>query len=189
MENRNYFYDSDDWYVQEHHNITNEIVNNRSKIPTSKAVYDALQNIEGSNFYTELDSNITLNADGTITPTLQEGYYLLHKQCFKCDSSCKTCQKENECTTCDDSLIYDGGKCKPMSLVSECKEVSKSRCVSCSFWHAPNKEGTACEKCIEGYEVNEEGLSLGRLFTRIMKSYITPVYICIYKPEYIYDFY
>ena len=74
MENRNYFYETNDWVVQEHNNITNEILNDRSKIPTSKAVYDAIQNISpSSRIFTTLNESINLN-DGT-APTLSEGWY------------------------------------------------------------------------------------------------------------------
>ena len=43
--------------------------------------HQALQNIQpsGSSFYTEIDTNITLNADGTTTPELQTGYYFLKR--------------------------------------------------------------------------------------------------------------
>lgn len=85
MENRNWFYEGigqgGDWFTSEHNNITNEIVDNRAMIPTSQAVYQALQNISpsGDIFYTELDTNITLNADGTTIPELQTGYYFLKR--------------------------------------------------------------------------------------------------------------
>lgn len=71
--------ESVNWTFDTHSGVTNEIVNDSTMIPTSKAVYDALQNIEpsGSNFYTEIDSNITFNQDGTTTPALQTGYYFL----------------------------------------------------------------------------------------------------------------
>ena len=61
LSNRNCFYseDTNDWGFIDHNNITNEILNDRSKIPTSKAVYDALQNVSPSNV-TNLDSNIIL---------------------------------------------------------------------------------------------------------------------------------
>ena len=73
-------FDSNDnqWYIGQNAQIENELTNNRNKIPTSQAVYEALQNIEPSGgFYTEIDSNITLNADGTTSPELQTGYYFL----------------------------------------------------------------------------------------------------------------
>lgn len=83
LDNKIYYYDDSemDWTIMEHSNITNEIVNNRAKIPTSQAVYNALQNISpsGGSFYSEIDSNITLNSDGTTTPSLETGYYFLKR--------------------------------------------------------------------------------------------------------------
>jgi len=84
MENKSYFYEgqdlfSGDWYIKEHNSITNEIVNNRSKIPTSQAVYNALQNI--SNFYSKLNYSLHLQSNGTILDdgnnpvTLATGFY------------------------------------------------------------------------------------------------------------------
>ncbi len=64
------------WYRTQNEYIENELTNSRNKIPTSQAVYNAIQNFSGL-FYTELNENITLNADGTITPALTEGYYFL----------------------------------------------------------------------------------------------------------------
>ena len=76
FENKNYFYDTyeTDWLIEEHTNITNEILNDRNKIPTSQAVYNALQN--SGTFYTTLTSTLTLNLDGTNDQNLTDGYYL-----------------------------------------------------------------------------------------------------------------
>lgn len=76
FENKNYFYDTyeTDWLIEEHTNITNEILNDRNKIPTSQAVYNALQN--SGTFYTTLTSTLTLNLDGTNSQNLTDGYYL-----------------------------------------------------------------------------------------------------------------
>jgi len=82
FENKNYFYEDSeaDWAVQEHTNITNEIVNDRSKIPTSQAVYNAIQN--GNNYYTTLTSSLTFNMDGTNSANLTEGYYYLDSNVY-----------------------------------------------------------------------------------------------------------
>ena len=76
FENKNYFYDTyeTDWLIEEHTAITNEIINDRNKIPTSQAVYNALQN--SGTFYTTLTSTLTLNLDGTNNQNLTDGYYL-----------------------------------------------------------------------------------------------------------------
>lgn len=73
------YFEINTWNRMQNGYIENEVTNSRNKIPTSQAVYNALQNIEpsGDVFYTELDSNITLNADGTTTPELTTGYYYL----------------------------------------------------------------------------------------------------------------
>lgn len=70
-----------DWKFDKHSGITDEVINDDTLIPTSKAVYQALQNIQpsGGSFYTEIDSNVTLNADGTTTPSLETGYYFLKR--------------------------------------------------------------------------------------------------------------
>lgn len=69
-----------DWEFDNHSGITDTISNDNTLIPTSKAVYDALQNIPSeSSFYTELNAVLVLNSDGTITcdgDTLTYGYYL-----------------------------------------------------------------------------------------------------------------
>ena len=78
MENRNWFYEGigegGDWFTSEHNNITNEIVNNRAMIPTSQAVYNALQNIQPSDgIFTNLDDYLYLNDGDNIT--LEDGWY------------------------------------------------------------------------------------------------------------------
>lgn len=73
-------YESGEWNIYSNSNIENELTNSRNKIPTSQAVYQALQNIpSGDNFYTKLEAVILLNSDGTATcngETLSYGYYL-----------------------------------------------------------------------------------------------------------------
>lgn len=76
LSNANIIYDDDlnDWSIIEHSYVTNEILNDRSKIPTSKAVYDAIQNISpsGSNV-TDFTENIVLLAN--TQTTLEKGFY------------------------------------------------------------------------------------------------------------------
>lgn len=68
---KSYFYDSDesnDWLIAEHTNITNEIVNLRNKIPTSQAVYQALQNISPTaSAVKTLTSDVVLQANTQLT--------------------------------------------------------------------------------------------------------------------------
>lgn len=72
--------ESGTWTIYQNENIENTLTNSRDKIPTSQAVYNALQNA-GAGFYTTLENSITFNLDGTIsdtsgTLTLESGYYL-----------------------------------------------------------------------------------------------------------------
>lgn len=62
------------WTIYQNENIENTLTNSRNKIPTSQAVYNAVQN--ASSFYTTLDETLTFNLDGTNNLNLQEGYYL-----------------------------------------------------------------------------------------------------------------
>ena len=67
------------WYLTNNQAIEDELTNNSSKIPTSHAVYEALQNIEpspsGDLFYTELTENVSFLQDGTNTGNLESGKY------------------------------------------------------------------------------------------------------------------
>ena len=64
------------WFRNQNDYIEDELTNTRGKIPSSYAVYQALQNIpSGSSFYNELTSDIVLNADVTTTPVLTACYY------------------------------------------------------------------------------------------------------------------
>ena len=67
------------WTIYQNENIENELSDSRNKIPTSHAVYEAVQN--AGSFYTPLQNDITFNLDGTIsdstgTLTLTDGFYL-----------------------------------------------------------------------------------------------------------------
>ena len=73
----NFFLSADEerWMIQNNEYVTDTVVDNRFKIPTSKAIYEALQNISADKFYTELTKNIYLNSDGSITDDLEDGFY------------------------------------------------------------------------------------------------------------------
>lgn len=65
------FYEENDWLVQEHAYITNVVVDDRTKIPTSKAVYDFLK----ASYYTkaEVDELIASIDPDPPGPTPEEG--------------------------------------------------------------------------------------------------------------------
>lgn len=67
------------WTIYQNENIENTLTDSRNKIPTSHAVYEAVQS--AGSFYTPLQNDITFNLDGTIsdstgTLTLTDGFYL-----------------------------------------------------------------------------------------------------------------
>lgn len=67
------------WTIYQNENIENTLTDSRNKIPTSQAVYNAIQS--SGAFYTALQNDITFNLDGTIsdttgTLTLTDGFYL-----------------------------------------------------------------------------------------------------------------
>ena len=66
------------WRFDYHSGITNTVIDDDTMIPTSKAVYQAIQNIQpsGDLFYTSLEDNIAL-VDGTNT-SLETGWYYLN---------------------------------------------------------------------------------------------------------------
>ncbi|ELP85046.1 protein serine/threonine kinase, putative [Entamoeba invadens IP1] len=72
------------------------------------------------------------------------GFYLYHKECYKCDESCLTCDSSSECLTCNSSVVYTDGKCLQMSQIEKCVSVGNSKCDKCAFWSAPNDDGTEC---------------------------------------------
>ena len=89
----------------------------------------------------------------------QDGYYLgsLDNKCSKVEN-CKIVKNENKCLECDTFYCLDVKK-------QECfdndylDDINNKIYISCN---RTNKEGTACEKCLEGYEVNEEGFCVDK---------------------------
>lgn len=67
------------WYITNNQPIKDTLTNDPAKIPTSKAVYDAIQNIQpspsGDLFYTELTEDVSFLQDGTNTGNLESGKY------------------------------------------------------------------------------------------------------------------
>ncbi|ELP85451.1 protein serine/threonine kinase, putative, partial [Entamoeba invadens IP1] len=74
------------------------------------------------------------------------GYYLSHRECQVCSSSCKTCIENVVCTSCDPLDVYNDKThtCLLMSNVSECLKVEDSKCTKCSFWYSVDESGTLC---------------------------------------------
>lgn len=68
-----YFYDNDaaDWLIVEHSNITNEVLNDRRKMPTSQAVFNAIAEIPAGGFVNiitcALESDYTLSGSSDVS--------------------------------------------------------------------------------------------------------------------------
>ena len=121
-----------------------------------------------NNYY--LDSNKTLcndnneegafykcryaDKDGEKCRECVEGYHLgsEDKKCTL-NENCKISENENRCLECDDYFCLDvkSGKCIRNEFLENEKVKIYFACKK------TNKEGEACEQCIEGYEVNDEG--------------------------------
>ena len=84
----------------------------------------------------------------------EEGYYLgiEDNKCSKV-AYCKIIKNENECLECDTFYCLDVKKqiCVDNDYLNDLNEKIYINC------NRTNAEGTACEKCINGYEQNEDG--------------------------------
>ena len=84
----------------------------------------------------------------------EEGYYLGidDNRCSKI-KGCKTVENENKCLECDKFYCLD---VKNQECVNNdyLEDTNNKIYISCK---RTNKEGTACEECLDGYEVNKEG--------------------------------
>ena len=99
---------------------------------------------------------ISTNTNGTECEICKDGYFLnsFDKKCGKVDN-CKFYEDNNinRCKECDEyyCLNVKDGKCYSNDFLE--KEEDKIF-IACLY---TNKEGTACEKCLEGYEVGDNG--------------------------------
>ena len=95
------------------------------------------------------------------------GYFLGYEdnKCCKVDK-CKKSENENKCLECDTFYCLDAKK-------QECVDndyyysIDDKKYISCI---RTNEEGTACEKCLEGYEINEEGFCVDKDFCEEKKD-------------------
>ena len=78
------YFDTNTWTRMQNGYIENTLTDNRNKLPTSQAVYNAIQNISpASVFYNVIDEDITFNQDGTTTPEIENGYYYIKNHQIK----------------------------------------------------------------------------------------------------------
>ena len=84
-----------------------------------------------------------------------KGYYLGYKD-NKCSKivGCERSENEDKCLECDDYYCLDSktGKCEYNRRIENEEKKFYYQC------NKTNEEGTACEICLEGYTLNENGL-------------------------------
>ena len=91
--------------------------------------------------------------EGNLCTICKDGYYLGRddKKCTKIEN-CKLSENENKCLECDEDYCLDASK--QICIDNYHLDITKKHYFACI---RTNEEGTSCEKCQEGYEVNEEG--------------------------------
>ncbi|ELP87898.1 protein serine/threonine kinase, putative [Entamoeba invadens IP1] len=72
------------------------------------------------------------------------GYYLYHKECYRCDDKCLTCENAFECLSCNSTVVLSNSKCFVISEIKNCISILNSQCTKCTFWKAPNDNGDGC---------------------------------------------
>lgn len=84
----------------------------------------------------------------------EQGYFLGSED-NKCSliDNCKISEDENTCIECDEYFCLDfkKGICVANDFIEKEEDIIYVNCIK------TNEDGTACEKCMEGYEVGEEG--------------------------------
>ena len=92
--------------------------------------------------------------DGKKCKFCVQGYHLGtdDNKCCKVEN-CKIVENENRCLECDTFYCLDVKlqKCVYNDILEDIKDKIYISCIR------TNEEGTKCEKCIDGYQVNEEG--------------------------------
>ena len=90
-----------------------------------------------------------------------EGYYLGSED-YKCSKieRCKKSENENKCLECDDNFCLDvkKQKCVYNNYLEEENDKLYINCLK------TNEEGTKCEKCLDGYEIGNEGYCIDNKF-------------------------
>ena len=103
-------------------------------------------NQENNEFYKCVESDI----NGTYCDKCLEGYYLGYKD-NKCSKikGCDISENEDKCIECDEYYCLDvkTGQCIYNDEVDSEEKKFYYRCIK------TNKEGTACETCVEGYDL------------------------------------
>ena len=76
-----------------------------------------------------------------------DGFFIQSQVCVECSAHtpwCTRCDAQS-CWSCAPDHVLVDGKCVDFNDVEFCTEASDSKCTGCTFWHAPNADGTACQ--------------------------------------------
>ena len=89
-----------------------------------------------------------------------EGYYLStkNKTCSQ-NKGCNILENENKCIECEENFCLDinTGKCEYSQEITSEEKLFYFRCKK------TNKEGNACEECLEGYKLSKDGLCIDEI--------------------------
>ena len=120
---------------------------------TNHLCYD---NKENNYFYKCLLTDIT----GNYCINCEDNYYIGYKD-HKCSKiyGCDTSENEDKCLECDEKHCLNTvtGKCENNEIINDEKQKLYYRCKK------TNKEGTACEICLDEFELNEKGFCIDKI--------------------------
>ncbi|ELP84075.1 protein serine/threonine kinase, putative [Entamoeba invadens IP1] len=79
-----------------------------------------------------------------------DGYFVQNQFCTPCHlktDNCATCGS-GSCDSCETDYILTLKHCVYLKDVSQCLEVTSSKCTRCSFWYSVSDTGLYCEKAV-----------------------------------------
>ncbi|ELP88046.1 tyrosine kinase, putative, partial [Entamoeba invadens IP1] len=113
----------------------------------------------------------------------QDGYFKNNKECQLCTLNCTTCDNPTTCSSCKSEwILQTNGLCKSVEYIEECLVVKDSRCVRCTFWHAPREDGSGCQKKMNGWAIGVF-VVISCLVFSIMGSLFTTLIYCWFKAK------
>ncbi|EKE39168.1 tyrosine kinase, putative [Entamoeba nuttalli P19] len=78
----------------------------------------------------------------------KDGFFHDVNTCEQCNGTCRTCNEYNECTSCNEELVFSRSRCISLEGIDHCKIILQSKCQKCSFWYRPSDDGTYCSSYI-----------------------------------------
>ena len=96
---------------------------------------------------------------------IPDGYYLndtVWHTIDKCDKTCKTCDQENHCLTCDNNYPFlSFGKCLQSCEYGNYSDsgILKCKCFTKECEECANEEEGLCKKCAHGYYIKSDDIN------------------------------